>query len=876
MANRLATYIAVALLVGVVTIATTVSVAHQLLQASGQSSGASIIWGPSPIMEGEAKGSGDLTIMNEYYAVAFGITTTPPWGIPPGHIVDIAPVGEKAYDVAAQFSFPLNDWGNWARIDLEKGFRVIDETPRRAIVIAVGTWRDLLVNYTYIFESGKPYFTVIINVTNTGTTTYANYIMGPAITFEVGWTFVPGYGTGRIVTGPRPATILDDWVAGYHEFYAIGLYAPNYTHISLSTYWVDPFYNVTLRPGESRVFVSYIMVFSKPDVCKVAELTEQLRGGGAGTVRGYVFNTKGQPLETGIVVFERAGRPYCWGVVEKGRYETRAPAPANYTVYAVGRAHAPSTRRNITLTPGSVLDINFTDVVPPGKVIFEVYRNDTNARTDAVITISSPYVPPAQYLAVTTAYTDPVRIGYVEVDLAPGNYTVNVGWAPGFLSRWVMLNFTLATDEVKRFNVTIGVLFKPWERGWYMVDLHHHADYLDGKTPPPYVATAQSAFGLDYVVVSDHDYVGNCEKVKYYAELRNKTFICSVEISPDWAHFNIYPVLYPDRLVFRGTMAEIIRAARAAGALVVRANHPYIGGLFIAQEQNNIPGGYYDDWDLAEINGPWGTDDNRTLMKMMTLWSLGVRKYLTAGSDVHDVWATPRSGFPRVVAYLPEGSTIEALARAELQGRTFITYGPFVFTDPLPGSTIGVKSLSESITVRVELVAVEGLSRLEVWSLGRVIYTTTLTGMSQNLTLSLPTDRIVDPYRGFGWLIVVVYDARGNRAITNPIWVDTRTSPVTVTLPPTTHTVTETRTVVYTETQTIKETTTQVKTVIETKIATERVTETIIYTITYTTTHRETATTTTTFTTPDYTLTAGAAVVAIVVGLAIGLILRRK
>jgi hypothetical protein len=141
--------------------------------------------------------------------------------------------------------------------------------------------------------------------------------------------------------------------------------------------------------------------------------------------------------------------------------------------------------------------------------------------------------------------------------------------------------------------------------------------------------------------------------------------------------------------------------------------------------------------------------------------------------------------------------------------------------------------------------------------------------MSQNLTLSLPTDRIVDPYRGFGWLILVVYDVRGNRAITNPIWVDTRTSPVTATLPPITHTVTETRivvTVVYTETQTIREAVTM----------TERVTET--YTTTYTTTHRETVTTPVTYTTtaPDYTLTAGVAVVAIIVGLAIGLILRRK
>jgi hypothetical protein len=79
-----------------------------ILQTSA-SAGVEVITGPTPIMEGEAKGPGDVTLMNEYLAVAFGISTTPPWGIPPGHIIDIAPVGEKTQDVVAQFSFPLND-----------------------------------------------------------------------------------------------------------------------------------------------------------------------------------------------------------------------------------------------------------------------------------------------------------------------------------------------------------------------------------------------------------------------------------------------------------------------------------------------------------------------------------------------------------------------------------------------------------------------------------------------------------------------------------------------------------------------------------------------------------------------------------------------
>ncbi|MGC8982202.1 MAG: CehA/McbA family metallohydrolase [Desulfurococcaceae archaeon] len=817
-----------------VLIATILAAPLTLYAETSTSTGVKIIWGPTPIMEGEAKGPGDLTIVNEYYAVAFGISTDPPWGIPRGHIVDLAPIdtktGEITSDVLAQFSFPLNDWANWAKIDLEKGFTIIDETPKRVIVIAIGKWKDLEVNYTYVFESGKRYFTVLVTVKNTGTVEYRSHIMGPAITFETGWTFIPGFGTPTRSTGTRPRTdigAVDDWVAGYHEWFAVGLYSPGYTHISASSMWVDPFYNVTLKPGESRLFVAYIAVFDSSDLCKAAVTFEMLRGGNYAFLRGTATTTKGEPLKWGLVVAERDGRAYCWSPIIQGLFDFQVPAPGNYSFYAIAKAHAPSTKVAYELKPGDARVLAFADVMPPSKVVVNVFRNDTGRPTDAVILVSSPFIPPAVFLAVTTAYTNPTEIGKAVIDLAPGNYTLQVGWAPGFLSKWVSINLTLRPEEVVELNATIEVLFKPSKLGWYMADLHHHSNYMDGKTPPEYLVVAQSAFGLDFAFVSDHDYWGNCPIVMQYAAMRNMTFICSVEISPDWAHFNIYPLVRPEYLKLRGTLREIIESARAAGALVVRANHPYIGGLFIAQEQNNIPGGYYEGWDVAEINGPWGVDDNRTFTKMMSLWNMGIRKYLTAGSDVHDVWATPRSGFPRVVAYLPGGPSPEALAMAELQGRTFITYGPFIFTDPLPGSTIGVSSLSQNITIRALLFAVEGLSRIEVYSLGRLIRSIPVSPsgvMTTNITIELPASMVIDPTRGFGWVVFIVYDVRGNRAITNPIWIDTRTLPTTETV---TKTVTETKVFETTKliTTTSYETLTVTKTEIQvtTKVSTETV-----------------------------------------------------
>lgn len=865
------------------------------LQAQAPAGGVRVVWGPTPIMEGEAKGPGDLTIMNEYYAVAFALTTDPPWGIPRGHIVDLMPTGEGFADVLAQFSFPLNDWGNWAKIDLEKGFQVIDESPSRVIVVAVGTWKGLRVNYTYIFEAGKPYFKVVVNVTNLDTVAYVNHIMGPAITFETGWTFIPGFGTGRIVTSPRGQWgIIDDWVAGYHENFAVGLYAPNYTHISAHTMFVDPFYQVTLQPGESRVFEAWIMVYGTGDVCKIAEQVAQIRGQGIGYVEGSARTTKNTTVKSGVLVVEKLSKPYCWSIIKDGAFRAGLPAPDTYSVYAEARAHAPSSRVSVDLKPGDIAKLEFSDVKPPGYVNIYVMRSDTKKPTDAVVLISSPYTPVVRYIATTTAYTDPVNIGVLSLPLAPGNYTLQVGWAPGFLSEWVNITLSLSTDEVKNYTVEVPVLFKPWEYGWYMADLHHHSNYMDGRTPPEYVATAQSAFGLDFVVVSDHDFVGNCPAVKYYAELRNKTFICAVEISPEWAHFNAYPILYPEKLVLRGTMKQIIEGARAAGALVIRANHPYIGGLFQAQENNAIPGGYYEGWDVAEINGPWGSDDNATLTKLMLLWNMNIRKYLTAGSDVHDVWATPRSGFPRVVAYIPEGPTVGGLARAELTGRTFITYGPFVFTDPLPGTVVPVASLDSNVTVKLKLYAVANLSRVEVWSLGRAVRTISLSGREQELTVSLSVSEVVNASRGFGWIVFIVYDRAGMRAITNPIWIELNTIPAYTTVTETT-TLRETVTITLTTQVLLLTTTTTTVTTATTAIATVTTTATQVSTYTYTSTHTVTertvvtttallTTTTTrevekpvTTTVTPVELVAAGSIVALIVGLAIGaLVLKPK
>jgi len=838
-----------------------------LSMAQQANTGVKVIVGPTPIMEGEAKGPNDVTLMNEYLAVAFGISTMPPWGIPTGHIIDIAPVSEKMSDVVAQFSFPLNDWGNWATINK---FDIIENTTQKGVVKALGTWKGLQVEYTYILESGKPYLKVIVNVTNTDTNTYSNLIMGPAITFERGWTFVPGYGTGRIPTSPKSsAGITEDWVLGYHEDYVIGLYVPGYSHISLSTYFVDPFYQVTLMPGESRLFEAYIIVSSEPDTCKVVEYIQQMRGGALAYINGTVRNIRGEALPGSAVIAYNGSNPYCWSITNmKGEYFMPVPAPGDYNLRAVAKAHGPSGWSNVTLMPGDRFTVDFQDIVPPGKLVLNVYRNDTGRPVDARILISGGYIPPVQYMVVSTAYTDLIKVGLAEINLAPGNYNVTIDHGAGFISLPVSLPVSIEPEKTVEVNVSIEVLFKPQNYGWYMADLHHHSDYMDGKTPPNLLVVSQLASALDFIFVSDHDYVGNCPVIEDYAKIRNTPFICGVEISPDWAHFNAYPILYPEKLKYRGTLREIISAARNAGAIVIRANHPYIGGLFIAQESNNIPGGYYEDWDNAEINGPWGSDDARTLSKMFMLWDVGIRKYLTAGSDVHDVITQAYSGKPRVVAYLPAGADPMALAQAEKYGRTFITYGPFIFTDPLPGSTVSARSLNDTINVNVKLFSVYGLDKLEIYVKSGKLLKTILLNKTKSIDIELQL-RVLDVTNNTmnGYVVFIAYDTMGNRAINNPIWLDTASIPntTTITLKTTmTETLTQTVTMPVTHTHTVTQTTTAVTT----SVATSTRVLTEIATSTHTLTN--------TVETIKYDITIVTAIAVFLIGLSIGILVKRK
>lgn len=852
--------------------------------------GVQVIWGPTPIAEGEALSSGDLTLMNEYLAATFGIGTLPPWGVTRGNIIDLAPVvdGQVGADIIAQFSLPVNGWGNWAEFDVEN-IQVIDNTPQNATVVLTGYWKDIRVEMRFTLESGKPYLHVVTTLTNEGEQAYTDLVSGYAISFKKGWTFTPGFGTGRHYA-PTPKEELgavEDWVSGYYEDFAAGIYAPYYTHLSTSTGWVDPFTIHTLQPGETRVFEGYLIVLPKGDTCAIRQVIAEIKGEQLATISGTVASGE-EPVPNPIVTaFLPDGRPYCWTIGNEDGSYTMALPEGEYQLQATGRGYGLSQKASVTASLVQAQQVDFTDVGKPGTVRVTVYDAATGEPLDAKILISGGETPIVRFLSITTVYTSPDvdKMGLAEFNLPPGNYTITVDHAAGFLAEpLVFEGVEVQPEATVELEAPIEILVDPNEYGWYSADLHHHSNYLDGRTPPEYVIVAQSAAGLDFAFISDHDWVENHEALAQLAAERGMPFIPSVEVSPAWAHFNPYPLPLGVYDTIRGTPCEMMEVMRSLGAIVIRVNHPYTG-YFSSWEANDLPGAYCEDWDVAEINGRWGRTDNMTVMKMWELWNANVRKYLTAGSDVHDVWATPYTGYPRVYAFLgtsnPSEVTPVDFATAEKAGLSYVTYGPLLLMTPLPGT-----SVSEPVfDLNLSIFAVDGVQRVVLVSEGQSIYDEAFDGQDQIVDLTITvdvTENILDDARS--WVQVLVWDNDGDLALSNPIWVDLLTIPP----PPETQTVTQTKTQTVTETlmqtTTLTETTTQTTTATTTVTETTTVEKTVTQTTTETYTMTKEATPSTTTVTQTETVTqtvsktgtaAALAGIALVIGIVIGVLSRR-
>src|SRR5580692_12032603 len=153
-----------------------------------------VIVGPTPIRDGEAKSSGDITVVNEKLAFALAVSSPVPYGVPRGAIVDVAPVtdGSIGRDCVVFADFIPNDWSAWP--NTYQHIEVLERGPRRAVVRTVRDWGKVTVTTVYTLESNADSVEIRTTMSNGGATALPGLLSGLTLWPKRGYFFgVPGF-----------------------------------------------------------------------------------------------------------------------------------------------------------------------------------------------------------------------------------------------------------------------------------------------------------------------------------------------------------------------------------------------------------------------------------------------------------------------------------------------------------------------------------------------------------------------------------------------------------------------------------------------------------------------------------------------------------
>ncbi len=720
--------------------------------------------GPTSIPRGDALGARDITISNELFAIAFAVDTAPPWGVARGGIIDIAPIrdGELGYDIASLADFMPNNWSSWPttyqHVTIEKISSVA------AVIKTVRDWGEVELETIFSIRDGDSKIHMVTRMSNKSKVPLNGLLSGYVVWPDGGYLFgMPGL---PVVTDTIKDNATADWSASYAEHWVLGLHAP--FSDTVSRRGRDRYRLHDLQPGETRSFEAWLQVENDGTLAPLVQAEIDLHQLASGRIFGRVVSNDGQPVSRPAVVVRKDDMPYAWTVGNDGDYEISLPA-GDYDIYATARGYAKGATTNVTVLKGSDTRMDFSDVKLPGSIHFRVADAKTERALDARISIRHGYEPLIRYFGKNTFFTELDPVGETRQAIAPGNYVFEISAGGGFTSTPQLIEVVVQSATTHDLEADIPVTAMPQKRGWYSADLHHHSDVLDGFTEAEYVLRSELAAGVDIAFLSDHDSVVNNNEMRMLSDARGLHFIPGMELSPSWAHFNAYPLddgKTVDIDTGQATVQEIFATARRMGADIVEVNHPYSGyGYFESLRQGMVPGGLDTSFDLVEIERVAYDERNRkTLKHVWQMWNDGHRAYLAAGSDVHDVWVH-ESGSARSYVHVDGELSVEKYIAGLKAGNSFASQGPLVYPEILFGSEI-VHASGNKLALKYSVQAVSGLRSVQLIERGNAVDAQLFDGISSLVTVEFS----VSPEANT-WYSLVIEDANGKFAYTNPVWV---------------------------------------------------------------------------------------------------------
>ena len=718
-----------------------------------------IIHGKTMIPAGNATSDKDLTIRNDKLAFSLALGSAPPWGVARGCIVDIANVkedGSLSNDRVAFADFIPNNWSSWPTT-----FQTVDiikDSKDEAIVKVTRDFGKVVISTVYSLTSGSDRIHVKTTMTNEGEA-LADILSGYTLWPDGGYKFaVPGYADQDQAVVEHP---ISDRFVGYDTDWAIALHAPYMTELKSKSR--DLYTQHSLKKSESMSFEGDYQVLASGDLSPVVRAEIERKNLQAGTLTGSVKTQQGKNVTEPAVVVLKEDVPYIWVIGKNGEYKLDLPV-GNYQVYATGKGYSDSKKYNISIKNNTSQTLSFDDLLAPGKVNIQVTNAQTTTALDAKIQIEKGNKPLIEFFGAKTFFTELDNVGQAQFTLAPGDYQLKVSAGANFVAKPVFINARIVPNQTTKLVSAVPVSTYPTQHGWYAGDLHHHADVLEGSTSPEFLVRSQLAAGLNVTFVSDHDSTENHEAIKMLSDKRGAPFIPSIEISPSWGHFNVFPIDVGAQLsVDPGVDAihSIIKDARRMGATVVASNHPYIPyGYLSSLSKKTVPGGFDPTFDLIEINSE--VDHKKAVEKARQLWSQGLPYYYTAGSDTHDVW-NETSGHNRMFVYTASKPDAKAFAQAMKNGHSYASFGPIIYPkNVMFGDTLKLVN-NQTQSIHFDLLSVNGLSSVKLIGNDGLISEQTLSGDKVSVVFDVP--------KKSGWISLVVEDSKANKAFSNPIWL---------------------------------------------------------------------------------------------------------
>lgn len=772
-----------------------------------------VVQGPTPIDQGMAIHEADFTIYNDKIALSFAVGTNNYWNMTSGSVLDIAVMkdGKFGVDLVNDVEF-LNDfWTATGSFNNENLLKVPAKdvtyvlTDDKVVVTAktrywtAGHKLPLNVTIEYTLADGKNYVGLKTTVENpAGNEPYDNMHSGYSLSTLAASMFGPfGYYPDLKITGIRvgsdPAVNepFGNFVVTYGKDYAVAVQLDGANSYKGSSGYKDIYVNRTIESGKTYVYTGEILVIDKGETAPIIERAlEKTAGIPSAALTGVVVDSQGRQIDGAYVIISKKGgyqetvkshgadvvksdimQPLAWKITDaNGAFAVTLPQD-EYQIHVEAKGYTPSDFQVVQLTKDTELKFAVKD---GAKAVFTAV-DETGKPIHFKVEVSG-VVSSVKTLGGTVFFTDSKKRVAEFAVAAPDNpVTFTITRGHDFDSVPVVITKDLKPGEIITEKVVIPTLIKTNSRNWYNADNHQHSDFGDGATPIGELYKAQLAAGLDFHVVSDHDTLVNNPRMAKLAKAEKRLFLSNIEVSPGWGHWGVLGIDYTKQAVSPDlTPAEIIKAGHEAGGVVI-VHHPYSDyGYF--NNRDGVRGAYdvgSEDFDLLELQSTIDlTDatnmDKKALDLAMSYWNKGAKKYLSAGSDQHDVTSNLYPGIIRMYAYIDGKVTTDKYLNAIKQGNSYVTMGPILIpaADTLFGSEreIGV---GQDCVLTTEVQAVNGLARVDVYNEGKIVFSKDYSNVKEAVQFSFTAQPTQNT-----WYSLVVVDGKGRYAVTNPVWVN--------------------------------------------------------------------------------------------------------